>query len=92
MTGLEDLPHLNPTELELMKLLWRQGRLSAREIHEQLGADHGWALNTTRTTVERMVRKGHLDRSEFHGILLYSPAVSRPQGLARLVGDFAAGC
>ncbi len=36
-----------------------------------------------------MVRKGLLERRDFHGVFLYSAKISRPQGLARLVRDFA---
>lgn len=83
------LPQLSPAELELMKVLWDADGLSAREVHERLAEQLGWAYSTTRTTLERMVRKGLVSKSSFHGLLLYSPAVSRAAGLARLVRDFA---
>jgi BlaI family penicillinase repressor len=35
------------------------------------------------------VAKGYLTRELFHGVNLYRPLISRPQGLARLVRDFA---
>jgi predicted transcriptional regulator len=85
----KDLPQLGPFELEVMKVLWRRGRLSAREIHEQLTGRTGWALSTTRTVVERMVAKGLLTRAAFHGLHLYAAAISRPLGLAGLVKSFA---
>lgn len=83
------LPQLSPAELELMKVLWDADGLSAREVHERLAEQLGWAYSTTRTTLERMVRKGLVSKSSCHGLLLYSPAVSRAAGLARLVRDFA---
>jgi len=73
----------------LLKVLWRHGRLSAREVHEHVEPRRGWALSTTRTLLERMVRKGAVHREPFHGINLYAAAVSRPAGLAALVRDFA---
>ena len=84
-----DLPELSRAELDLMRILWDRGRLSAREVHEALDDGYSWAYSTTRTMLERMVGKGHLDRETFHGVLLYRPLISRPQGLARLVRDFA---
>jgi len=83
------LPQLNATELAVMKLLWREGRLSAREVHERLGGEQGWAYSTTRTVVERMVGKGLVGKQEFHGLRLYAAAISRPVGLAGLIRDFA---
>jgi predicted transcriptional regulator len=39
--------------------------------------------------LDRMATKGYLERSSFHGLNLYRPLITRPQGLARLVHDFA---
>lgn len=83
------LPQLSPTELELMKLLWEADGLSAREVHERLNERLDWAYSTTRTTLERMVRKGLVAKSDFHGLHLYTASVSRAAGLARLVREFA---
>lgn len=89
MVNLKDLPQLNPTELEVMKVLWDADGLSAREVHERLGDHRDWAYSTTRTTIERMVRKGLVTKSAFHGLHLYTASVSRASGLARMVRDFA---
>ena len=86
---LKDLPQLTPSELEIMKLLWEADGLSAREVHERLRRRMDWAYSTTRTTLERMVAKGLVAKSSFHGLHLYAAAVSRAAGLARLVRDFA---
>jgi len=83
------LPQLSPSELELMKLLWEADGLSAREVHERLRERLDWAYSTTRTTLGRMVRKGLVAKSDFHGLHLYTASVSRAAGLARLVREFA---
>jgi len=83
------LPELSATELDVMKILWREGRQSARELHERLAPERHWAYSTTRTTLERMVEKGLLEKAAFHGINLYAPRLGKPAGLARLVRDFA---
>jgi predicted transcriptional regulator len=83
------LPHISPAELAIMKILWRNGRLSAREIHDRLADRLGWAYSTTRTTVERMVRKGLVDKKLFHGLHVYEAGISRAAGLARMVRDFS---
>ncbi|MDX2436825.1 MAG: BlaI/MecI/CopY family transcriptional regulator [Acidobacteriota bacterium] len=89
MVNLNELPHLNPTELEVMKILWDADGLSAREVHQRLGDHMDWAYSTTRTTIERMVRKGLINKNRFHGLHLYTASVSRASGLARMVRDFA---
>jgi predicted transcriptional regulator len=85
----DDLPQLTSPELEIMKVLWNSEGLSAREIHEHMGERLSWAYSTTRTTVERMVRKKLVEKRTFHGLHVYSASVSRAAGLARLVRDFA---
>ena len=83
------LPELSRSELDVMKVLWQQGRSNVREVHEELSRRYDWAYSTTKTTMDRMVRKGLLERQEFHGVFLYRPLISRPLGLARLVQEFA---
>lgn len=83
------LPEVARSELEVLKVLWEEGRLSAREVHDRIAAAQGWAYSTTRTVLDRMAKKGLLGRARFHGMLLYEPRISRPLGLARLVRDFA---
>ena len=89
MDSENHLPQLTPAELEVMKILWASEGLSAREVHERLSERLEWAYSTTRTTVERMVRKGLVDKKPFHGLHIYSASVSRATGIARMVRDFA---
>jgi predicted transcriptional regulator len=85
----EAFPELTRVELTIMKLLWKTGRLSAREVHERLQSTSDWAYSTTRTTLDRMVKKGLLAKKVFHGLNLYEPRISKPMGIAQLVRDFA---
>lgn len=87
--GSSQYPELSRAELDLMKVLWAAGRLSAREVHEQIPPEFGWAYTTTRTVLDRLVAKGVLRRESAHGINVFMPLMTRPQGLARLVREFA---
>jgi predicted transcriptional regulator len=82
-------PALTSAELDVMKTLWRAGPQSARELHDSVRKRSGWAYSTTRTVVERMVAKGLVRKSAWHGLHVYEAAVSRPAGLASLVRSFA---
>lgn len=75
-------------ELEILKLLWRYQRLSAREIHNHLAIERGWAYSTTRTVLERMVKKGQLRKHSLHGLNVYAPELAKVPTLATLVRDF----
>jgi predicted transcriptional regulator len=67
-------PSPTETELELLKLFWRDGALSAREVQDRLPTDLDWAGSTTRTVLERMRAKGLLTRKSVHGMAVYGPA------------------
>jgi BlaI family transcriptional regulator, penicillinase repressor len=90
MKKKEELPELAGSELDVMKVLWESGELSAREIHERVRERLDWAPSTTRTVLDRMVKKGLLEKRDSHGLNLYAARVSKAGGLARLVKDFAA--
>ena len=85
----ENLPELSKSEYDILRILWKTGRQTVREVHDELLPTSGWAYTTTKTMMDRMVKKGLLARKEFHGIYLYEPKITRPVGLARLVQFFA---
>ena len=85
----KELPELSRAEFDIMRALWEGGRLSAREVHDRVSGDYDWAYSTTRTMLERMVSKDYLKRETFHGVLLFSPAISRAQGVAHAVRELA---
>ena len=86
---MNDLPELSGAELEVMRVLWRSGRMSAREIHDAVRDASGWEYSTTRTILGRLVKKGAVAKADSHGLQVYQASVSRPEGLAKLVREFA---
>jgi BlaI family transcriptional regulator, penicillinase repressor len=83
------LPDLSKAEYEILRALWKGGQSSVREVHNHLQKIQGWAYTTTKTMMDRMVQKKLLQRDNFHGVFLYRPLISRPQGLAHLIEFFA---
>jgi len=87
--SLNDLPDLTKNELQLLNILWKSDDgFSIREVHEKIEHENNWAYSTTKTTMDRMVKKGLLERGDFHGVYLYKAAISKPAGLAKLVSYF----
>eukprot|EP01030_Chromulinospumella_sphaerica_P013466 gene13466-13244_t len=62
------------TELEILKVFWRDGAASAREIQAALPQALDWTGSTTRTVLERMRAKGLLVRRSVHGLAVYEAA------------------
>ncbi|HYE47330.1 MAG TPA: BlaI/MecI/CopY family transcriptional regulator [Caulobacter sp.] len=65
------------TELEILKVFWRDGAASAREVQDALPAGLDWTASTTRTVLERMRAKGLLERRSVHGLAVYEPAQAK---------------
>jgi predicted transcriptional regulator len=86
---MNPLPDLSKAEYDILRILWKNGRNTVREVHDAITATTGWAYTTTKAMMDRMVKKELLKREDFHGIFLYSALVSRPAGLAKLVKFFA---
>jgi predicted transcriptional regulator len=84
-----NLPKLTKAEFDILRIIWKSRQLSVREVHDQIASDNHWAYSTTKTMMDRMVKKGLLVREQFHGVFVYRPLVSRPRGFARLVQFFA---
>jgi len=89
MPKRKDTPELSKAEYDILRILWKDGRLTVREVHDQVYDIHKWAYTTTKTMMDRMIKKGLLEREKYHGIYLYKPLISRPAGLARMVRFFA---
>jgi BlaI family penicillinase repressor len=70
-------PTLAPAEWEIMKILWDEGPLAARDVFARLPKDRGWAYKTVKTLLSRLVAKGALDYDQIGNSYLYRPAVDR---------------
>jgi BlaI family penicillinase repressor len=83
------LPDLTKAEFDILRIIWKNGKLSVREVHDQITTTHDWVYSTTKTMMDRMIRKQLLAREQFHGVFLYRPLISRPTGFTRFVQFFA---
>lgn len=79
------------TELVILKCLWAQSPLSARELHDEVGPQLDWSFSTTRTTLSRMVEKGLLKTEKRHGVRVYSTAQSKARILSVVMREFFEG-
>ena len=78
-----------PAELTLLRALWVQGELSAREIHDETVAETGWSYSSTRKTLDRMEAKKFLQVKSVHRMKVFVPARSKLATLADLINHFA---
>ena len=76
------------TELTVLKSLWKQHPMSAREIHEQVEAELDWTYSSTRKTLERMLDKGYVRQQILHGVQVYDAVLEKVDTLAAFAHDF----
>lgn len=79
-----------PSELVILKHLWRSKSQSLREIHTAVSAELNWSRSSTRKTVERMVDKGMLSVSDSHGLKVYRARLKKIPTIATMIRQFAA--
>jgi predicted transcriptional regulator len=71
-------PTLADAELAVMKLLWKQEKMTAREIREQLYPDATKAQHgTVQKLLQRLEDKGYVDRDRGLSIHFFSACASR---------------
>jgi predicted transcriptional regulator len=83
-----DVP-LGRLEFDLMKILWSRGTSNVREVVEQL--DRRLAYTTVMTTLDRLYKKGLLDRCMPDRAFLYSARLSRQEWERRRAESLVAG-
>lgn len=76
------------TELSLLKSLWKEQPLSAREIHERVVVELDWSYSSTRKTLDRMLEKQMLSLTTLHGVNVYTPVLDKVETLAAFAHDF----
>lgn len=83
----EQTPPLGDLEVEVLELLWTAGSLSAKQAHGHFREARGIALHTVQSTLERLFRKGLLEREKVSHAYCYRPCVAREELLSRLIHD-----
>jgi BlaI family penicillinase repressor len=86
---------LAPLELECMNTLWPMGEGTVREIRDRLAPRRPRAYTTIMTIMDRLARKGVVERHKVGRAYLYRPNLSaedaRAQALGQVVENFFGG-
>ncbi len=68
---------LGDLEAQVMEELWEKKNASVREVHQSLCQKKGLAYTTVMTVMDRLAKKGYLERKKVGRSYLYQPALSR---------------
>lgn len=81
------------SELRIMEILWEKGEMNAREIAHILEDEIGWNVNTTYTTIKKLIAKNAIVRRDpkFVCIPLIAKADIQKQEARELSGKLFGG-
>ena len=78
---------LTREELRIMKVIWRDGEATVRDVCDAVTRKKRSAYTTIQTHMQILERKGVLSRRKRGKSYLYSPVFSRGQALRNQVDD-----
>ena len=81
------LPRPTDAELEILKVLWRRGPSTVREVFETFGEARGTGYTTVLKLMQIMAAKGLVERDEGERAHRYEAALAEDETQQRLVGD-----
>lgn len=76
-----------PGELEILKVLWRLGGATVRQVHDEIERDHPSRYTTTLKLMQIMSGKGLVEREENDRAHVYRAAQGREETQRHMVGD-----
>jgi predicted transcriptional regulator len=75
-------------EITVMEIVWTHGESSVHDVAEKMVRP--LAYTTVMTTLDRLYKKGMLDRRKSDRAFLYAPRMSRAEWERKRAGDFLA--
>jgi len=80
---------LGPLEITVMEILWAHGESNVHDVTQRLSRP--LAYTTVMTTLDRLYKKGLLERCKADRAYLYLPRLSRAEWEQKRAGEFVAG-
>lgn len=77
---------LGPLEQEVMEFLWTSGEASGRDVFSGIKTGRDVALTTILTVLERLAKKGLVEKHRGAGLIKYAAALSK-EAFARSVSQ-----
>ena len=81
------LPRPTDAELAILRVLWRRGPSTVRQVHESLVKERPSAYTTALKMLQIMTEKGLVERDESDRTHIYRARLSEEQTQQQLVGD-----
>ncbi len=86
---MEPLPQPTPTELSILRVLWRRGSATVREVFEDLSRNKEMGYTTVLKLLQIMTEKGLVIRNESERAHVYQSTQPQNAAQTRMVSDLA---
>jgi predicted transcriptional regulator len=87
-TTTDALTKLLPdVEAEIIRLVWREGYTTVKQVHRRLSQQRELAYTTTMATMHQLALKGVLTRRMEGVAYVYQPSLSEADFVAQRLGD-----
>lgn len=80
-------PRPTDAELEILRVLWRRGPSTVREVHEALASTHPTVYTSVLKLMQIMSEKGLVHRTEEQRAHVYEARLAQEETQAQLLGD-----
>ena len=89
LRGVSKRPHPTKAELDILRVLWREGPLSVREVRNILDRARPTGYTSVLKTMQIMTDKGLVEREESGKAHIYRPVGTRQQTQSQMVRDIS---
>jgi BlaI family transcriptional regulator, penicillinase repressor len=79
---------LSGPQLDIMKVVWRLGEATVRDVYEDLRLQRPIAYTTVMTTMKTMATRGYLKKRTEGRAFVYAATTPENRMLKGIVGDF----
>ena len=79
--------HPTDAELEILRVLWREGPCTVREVHQEINKTRPTGYTTVLKLMQIMTEKGLVQRDEGQRAHVYEPKLAQEHTQRQLVGD-----
>lgn len=79
---------LTEQELEIMKIIWKKGASTVRDVYEDLLSQRKIAYTTVMTMMGILEQKGYLKKSADDRAYVYTPTRPQSEVVGNMVQDF----
>lgn len=84
------VPRPTEAELDILRVLWKRGACTVREVHERVHGDGGVGYTTVLKLLQIMHAKGLVVRDDAQRAHVYRAAVSRQRTQKRFLAEIVA--